>query len=139
MAINSVISVIWKYFVLGTNLYNHDYDFNDSSILIMAFFYNFLDAILEIMLLIFAKGYYVAIPEQYINYFRLHEHKIVYLPRIKVCGPITIISSIPRRCGYNLKVVMFKLIGRKGILGIFFAIALGWIPQDPSDDYSTLV
>ena len=38
MAMNSVISVIWKYFFLGTNLYNHDYDFNDSSILIMAIF-----------------------------------------------------------------------------------------------------
>ena len=136
---NFVISVIWKYFVLGTNLYNHDYDFNDSSILIMAIFYNFFDAILEIMLLIFTKVYYEAIPEQDINYFRLHEHKIVYLPRIKVCGPITIITSTPRRCGYNLKVEMFKLTWRKGIWSIFLAIALGLIPQDPSDDYLTLV
>ena len=91
---NSVISRIWKYFVLGTNLYNHDYDSSDSSILIMVIFYNFFDTIWKIMLLIFTKVYYVAIPEQDINYFRLHEHKIAYLPRIKVCGPITIISSL---------------------------------------------
>ena len=105
----------------------------------MAIFYNFFDAILEIMLLIFTKVYYVVNPEQYNNNCRLHEHEIVYLPRINVCGPIIIFSSTPRRCGYNLKVVIFKLIWVKGILSIFFAIALGWIPQDPSDDCSTLV
>ena len=45
-----------------------------------------------------------------------------------------VISLASRKCGCNLKTIIFKLISRLDILSISWDIALRWIPQDPSDD-----
>ena len=45
----------------------------------------------------------------------------------------------PGRCGCNLKLVIFKHTSRVDILSISCEIALRWMPQDFTDDKSTLV
>ena len=46
---------------------------------------------------------------------------------------------VPGRCRCNLKLVIFKLMSRVDILSISCEIALRWMPQDITDDKSTLV
>ena len=52
--------------------------------------------------------------------------------------PHSLISLVPGRCGCNLKLAIFKLTPRVDILSTSCAIALGWMPQDFTDDKSTL-
>ena len=48
-------------------------------------------------------------------------------------------SLVPVRCRCNFKLVLFKFTSRIIILSISCEIALGWMPQDFTDDKSTLV
>ena len=48
-------------------------------------------------------------------------------------------SLVPGRCRCNLKLVIFKLTSRVAIFSISCEIALRWMPQDFTDDKSTLV
>ena len=48
-------------------------------------------------------------------------------------------SLVPRRCGCNLKSIIFKLISRTDVLCISCEISLRWMPEDLTDDKSTLV
>ena len=48
-------------------------------------------------------------------------------------------SLVPGRFGCNLKLIIFKLTSRVDILSISCEIALSWMPQDFTDDKSTLV
>ena len=47
-------------------------------------------------------------------------------------------SLVPGRWGCNLKLVIFKLTSRVDILSFSCEIALRWMPQDFTDDKSTL-
>ena len=49
------------------------------------------------------------------------------------------ISLVPGRSYCNRKLVIFKLISRIGILSISYESALRWMPQDLTDDWSTVV
>ena len=49
------------------------------------------------------------------------------------------LNVVPGRGGCNLKLVIFKLTSRVDILSISREIALMWMPQDFTDDKSTLV
>ena len=48
-------------------------------------------------------------------------------------------SFTPGRCGYNLKLVILLLKPRIDILSISCEIILEWMPQDLTDDKSTMV
>ena len=48
-------------------------------------------------------------------------------------------SLAPGRCGCDLKSVIFKRISKIDILRISCKIALGWMPQDLTDDKSILI
>ena len=52
---------------------------------------------------------------------------------------MTLTQLAPGRCGCYLKKVIFKLISRINILSILCEIVLSWMPQDLTDDKSTLV
>ena len=48
-------------------------------------------------------------------------------------------SLVPDRCGCNLKLGIFKFTSKVNILSISCEIALRWMPQEFTDDKSTLV
>ena len=48
-------------------------------------------------------------------------------------------SLAPERCDCNFELVIFKLISKIDILGISCEIALRWMLEDLTDDWSTLV
>ena len=55
------------------------------------------------------------------------------------CHRTCLNSLAPRRCGCYLKSVIFKLVSMINILSISYEIVLRWMPQDLTDDKSTLV
>ena len=75
-------------------------------------------------------------------YFKiLFEKCLPYLSGINVLiMPFRIITSLVRgRCGDDFKSVNFSLIVRIDFLSTTYEIALRWMPQNISDDESTLV
>ena len=69
-------------------------------------------------------------PVYYCPHLALWIHKLTALP---------VNSLVPGRCGWNLNLVIFKLTSRVDTLSISGEIALRWMPQDFTDDKSTLV
>ena len=56
-----------------------------------------------------------------------------------ITRPYWVNSLAPGRCSFYHKLVIFKLISRRDISSISCKIALGWMPQDLTDDWSTLI
>ena len=54
-----------------------------------------------------------------------------------ITRPQWVNTLAPGRCGFNLKLVIFKLILRIDILSYSYEIALRWMTQDLTDDQST--
>ena len=52
---------------------------------------------------------------------------------------VSVNALAPGRCGCNLKLINFKIISRIEISGISCEITRRWMPQDLTDDWSTLV
>ena len=48
-------------------------------------------------------------------------------------------SLAPGRCGYYLKLIIFKLASRINVLSVSCEIVLRWMPEDLTNDKSTLV
>ena len=48
------------------------------------------------------------------------------------------LTLVPERCGCNLELVIFKFTSKVDILSISCELALRWMPQDFTDDKSTL-
>ena len=65
-------------------------------------------------------------------------HTVIPYPHISIVR-FSINLTAPWRYGCNINSVIFKLISRADIWGMSWEIALRWIPQDLTDDLSTLV